>query len=215
MLYNFKPDYTVPELPRNYQLTFKSVEDIDLIAELNNLPHEEVRRRLANDNNVYVAYYKNQPAAFGWSGSGKAFIGELNHEMILPFQHKYLWNFRTIEKFRGLGIYPQLLQHILRSESHNTECFWILHSPENLASQKGIIKAGFRLIGQVSIKNLDRVIIDARNEFDHLQNLGFDSSQEEQATCWMCSSPFLNHKKTECCCAAGKKTCNDKQFIPL
>jgi hypothetical protein len=215
MLYNFKRDYTLPELPGNYHLTFKAIEDMDLIAALNELPREEVRRRLANDNNVYVAYYKNQPAAFGWSAAGKAFIGELNHEMVLPLQHKYLWNFRTNEKFRGLGIYPQLLQYILRSESHNTQCFWILHSPENIASERGILKAGFRLIGHVSIKNLDRVITDARQELDYLQILGFGSSQEEQATCWMCSSPFLNHKKIECCCVGLGKICNEKQFIGL
>jgi hypothetical protein len=170
---------------------------------------------MANDNNAYVAFYKNEPAAFGWSGAGKAFVGELNHEMIMPIQHKYLWNFRTLEKFRGLGIYPQLLQHILRSESHGTKCFWILHSPENIASQKGILKAGFQLISQVSIKNLDRVIVNNFDASDELRVLGFDPSREEQATCWMCSSPFLNHKKTECCCLSRGKNCNEKQFIPM
>jgi hypothetical protein len=213
MLYNFKPEFRLASLPAGENMTFKCVDDIDFIAHLNNVSKDEARRRLANDNKFYAAFYRKEASAFGWSGSGKAFIGELDHEMVLPFQHKYLWNFRTLEKFRGQGIYPQLLQHILRSEMHNTECFWILHSPENVASQKGILKAGFQLVGQVSIKNLDRVIVTSNQELKDVQLLGFEISLEEQATCWMCSSPFLNHKRTECCCVTQMKKCNEKHFI--
>jgi hypothetical protein len=215
MLYNFKPNYPIPVLPGNHHLKFERVDDIGFVAEINGLSHDEVRRRMANDNEVYVAFLANKPAAFGWSGSGKAFIGELNHEIVLPIQHKYLWNFRTLEKFRGLGVYPQLLQHILRSESHGTKCFWILHSPENVASKKGILKAGFQWIAQVSIKNLDRVIVNSFTESDDLRVLGFEPSAEEQATCWMCSSPFLYHKRAECCCRSRELNCNEKQFIPV
>ncbi|HEY0771567.1 MAG TPA: hypothetical protein VGD31_14680, partial [Sphingobacteriaceae bacterium] len=173
------------------------------------------RRRLANDNNAYVAFYKNQPAAFGWSSSGKAVIGELSHELILPLGHKYLWNFRTIDNFRGLGIYPQLLQHIVRSEGHTTERFWILHAPENTSSQKGILKAGFKFISEVSVKNLDQVIV-SNHTFHYsaeLHAMGFSPSGEPHATCWTCSSPYLSHKKTGCCCTTSGKLCNEKQFL--
>lgn len=216
MLYNLKPTTTLlPALPVNFHLTFRAVDDIEFLAALNNLPKDEIRRRLANDNTAYVAFYKRNPAAFGWSAAGKAFIGELNHEMVLPIGHKYLWNFRTVEEFRGKGIYPQLLQYIIRKESDSTECFWILHSPENTSSEKGIIKAGFKWISKVSIKDLNRVIVSpaAQEESTILNNLGFDSSFEEQASCWMCSSPFLSHKKTQCCCSSRNAICNQRQFI--
>lgn len=214
MLYYFKPTGPLPVLPRNYYLKIDESNDIKFLSTLNKLPITEVRRRLANDNNAYVAFYKNRPAAFGWSASGKAFIGEINHEIVLPIAHKYLWNFRTIENFRGLGIYPQLLQHMIRSESHTTECFWILHSPENLASQKGILKVGFQFVSEVSVKNLDQVIVKNHPFYfsDDLKMMGFTLSEEEQATCWMCSSPYMSYKKTECCCSPLKKSCNEKQF---
>jgi hypothetical protein len=214
MLYYLNPTESIPILSASYHLKFQESDDIKLLSSLNNLSSDQVRRRLANDNNAYVAFYKNQPAAFGWSASGKAFIGELDHELVLPIGHKYLWNFRTIENFRGLGIYPQLLQHIVRSETHTTECFWILHSPENIASQKGIRKAGFQFISEVSVKNLDQVIV-SNHQFqysDDLKNMGFNSSDEDQATCWTCSSPYLDHKRTECCCSSSARQCNEKQF---
>ena len=215
MLYNFKSIHSLPVLPVNFHLRFREVDDVEFLAGLNNLPKDEIRRRLANDNTAYVALYKHKPAAFGWSAGGKALIGELNHEMILPIGHKYLWNFRTVEEFRGMGIYPQLLQYIIRKESRGTACFWILHSPENLSSEKGIIKAGFQRISKVSIKDLDRVIVSAFAEEEHtvLQELGFHSSLDEQATCWMCSGPFLSHKKNECCCSLRNSQCNARAFI--
>lgn len=215
MLYNLKPTGSLPALPVNFYLTFRPVDDIEFLAGINNLPKDEVRYRLANDNSAYVALYKNKPAAFGWSAAGKALIGELNHEMILPIGHKYLWNFRTAEEFRGMGIYPQLLQYIIRKESRSTLCFWILHSPENMSSEKGILKAGFRCISKVSVKDLDRVMVSdhADEEHDSLLSLGFDLSSDEHATCWMCSSPFLSHKKVECCCTPRNMPCNARQFI--
>jgi GNAT superfamily N-acetyltransferase len=68
---------------------------------------------LANDHLAFVGYINNQPAAFGWMARGKARIGELNHELILPIGNRYLWNFRTMEAYRGLGVYPALLQYII------------------------------------------------------------------------------------------------------
>jgi hypothetical protein len=214
MIYSLKPTESLPALKANYHLVMCESDDINLLATLNKISKDEVMRRLANDNHAYIAFYKSQPAAFGWSASGKAFIGELNHELVLPLGYKYLWNFRTIENFRGLGIYPQLLQHIVRSQRHTTLCFWILHSPENTASRKGILKAGFQFIGEVSVKNLDQVIAGnyTAEYVDDLKALGFMPSVDAPATCWTCSSPYLNHKRTECCCASAQRPCNEKQF---
>jgi hypothetical protein len=217
MLYYLNSTQSLKALPSSYHVTIKESTDVEFLSVIMKISSEEVTRRLANDNNAYVAFYKNQPAAFGWSASGKAFIGELNHELILPLAQKYLWNFRIFENFRGLGIYPQLLQHIVRSESHTTECFWILHSPENKASQKGIAKAGFQFVSEVSVKNLDSIVVrDHQFQYsDDLNTMGFTSSEENPATCWTCSSPYLNHKRTECCCASSTRHCNEKQFRPV
>ena len=84
--------------------------DILMLSIIGNSTIEDVTKRLANDNKAFVAFINNLPAAFGWMARDNANIGELNHEFILPAGNRYLWNFRTLEAYRGLGIYPALLQ---------------------------------------------------------------------------------------------------------
>ncbi len=212
MLYAFNADDELRSLPVFKSIRMEECNEIALLSQVSNTKIEEIRKRLANDNKAFVAWYNETPAAFGWMAMGKAFIGELNHELILPLGHRYLWNFRTLESFRGMGIYPRLLQYILTAEKNSASKFWILHAPENHASKKGIEKAGFRFAGQVSVANLDMVFTDSQENDAH--DLGFISSDQEQASCWMCASPYLSHKKTSCCCSSQERICNERLFVP-
>lgn len=213
MLYYFTNEISLPSLPQISSLTIREEDDLDLLSSIGKISIEETRRRLANDNKAWVAYYQNTPAAFGWMAMGKVRIGELNHEFILPIGHRYLWNFRTLEEFRGLGIYPLLLQQIIRDERFNADCFWILHAPENKASERGITKAGFIFSGHVSVYDTGLVTINTtNNENDLINNLVMRESPVEPASCWLCSSPYLAHKRTSCCCDAVDKNCNRENF---
>lgn len=218
MLYYYKTEFDSLHLEADQHLHTGECDDIVLLSVLCKLTTQEVVRRLANDHKAYVAFYNGMPAAFGWMAMGKAKVGELNHEIVLPERHRYLWNFRTLQEYRGLGIYPRLLQHILERESTTAVCFWILHAPENRASEKGILKAGFRLAGNVSVKNGVQVIFRNVGIEDHsieamIESLGFEDSPQEPASCWMCSSPYLAHKKTACCCTEVGKVCNEELFL--
>jgi hypothetical protein len=218
MLYYHKAEFALATLPELRGLWMNECDDPHMLSAMGNITLIEATRRLANDNRAFVAWYHDKPAAFGWSASGKAKIGELNHEMILPVSHRYLWNFRTLIDFRGLGIYPRLLQYILDKESENAEWFWIMHAPENAASERGILKAGFRFAANVSLrKGTDAIFRMGDDESSDLEDvvriLGFSPSKDEQATCWTCSSPFLAHKKETCCCAQDSVACNSEVFL--
>src|SRR4028118_718183 len=113
MLYSFTKQDKLPHLPAIKGLEIRYVDDPLLLSIIGNISLQEATYRLANDNKAYVAYFDGIPAAFGWMAMGKARIGELNHQFILPPGHRYLWNFRTLLEFRGLGIYPRLLQGIV------------------------------------------------------------------------------------------------------
>lgn len=216
MLYTFTKYDQLPSIPEINGLEIREIEDPLFISILNLISIEEATRRLGNDHKAYVAYIHNVPAAFGWVAAGKAKIGELNHEFILPENNRYLWNFRTLEKFRGLGIYPRLLQFIIKAELAKSECFWILHAPENHASQRGILKAGFKFIGEVSVLKERNVQFTLRNTDISLEAIletfGFTISPQTQASCWNCSSPYLKNKNHECCCSANDTTCTQNIY---
>ena len=216
MLYLFQKQVELPPLAPLQGLEIREVDDPTLLSTINQIPEEEATNRLANDHRAYVAFFDGIPAAFGWVASGKARVGELNHEFILPLGNRYLWNFRTLHDFRGLGIYPLLLQQIFVAEQPKAECFWIMHAPENKASQRGIQKAGFQLIGKVSVVNGSEVIFDPERKSlelrEVLETFGFTASSGQQASCWNCSSPFLKNRKLECCCLTANKECNRSLF---
>lgn len=185
--------------------------DTRLLSIIGNSTIEEVTKRLANDNTAFVAYVKNQPAAFGWMARDNAKIGELDHEFILPAGNRYLWNFRTLEAYRGLGIYPALLQYILQHADDEAKRFWIIHAPENKASLKGIQKAGFEYVGKLYLDENDKATIEynetALTFQEELEYMDINLSEHTASSCWNCSSPYLKKRRSECCCATAGDEC--------
>lgn len=185
--------------------------DAGLLAELGNTTMEEVSKRLTNDHLAFVAFINRQPASFGWMARTKARIGELNHELELPQKNRYLWNFRTLGQYRGLGIYPALLQYIMRYEGNKVNRFWIIHAPENKSSLKGIIKAGFEYVGKLYAKANGVIGLETtttEEAYGHLlEEMQFNPSTEAPASCWNCNSPYLKKREKSCCCTEKKMIC--------
>lgn len=198
-------------------LRIEASKDVKLLSELSGMPVENINFRLANDNIAFVAYLNNQPAAFGWMAKYNAGIGELNHEFMLPEGNRYLWNFRTIDTYRGKGIYTALLHYILTSGDKNAARFWIIHAPENNASLKGIRKAGFKYVGKLYVDANNATTIEPGDLAMSLQNeltcMGIRLSRKPASSCWNCSSPFLKKRSNNCCCAEAKTECIGKRDL--
>lgn len=60
----------------------------------------------------------------------------------IPPDQTYLFAFETLSAWRGRSCYPALLQAILADEP--AEWSWIIHQSDNIASQRGIARAGFQ-----------------------------------------------------------------------
>lgn len=127
--------------------------DIRLLDQLSDLTADELQQRIDRGNQPYIARIHGEPAAYGWSAWKRAEIGELNLDFELPDGDHYLWDFVTLPLYRGRGIYPHMLQGIIRAELGVAERFWIGHDADNIASARGIEKAGLPVIGEVWLRD--------------------------------------------------------------
>lgn len=216
-LYTLSVEDTLSRIKVPDGLSVKTSNDVLMLSKLCNTSTEEISTRLANGNVAFVAFIYDEPAAFGWMATDVAKIGELNHEFYLPKGNRYLWNFRTFEKFRGIGIYPALLQYILQNNDETTTRFWIIHAPENIASLKGIRKVGFKYAGKLYVDIYNTTTIES-NEVslslrDELEFMNITLSDQQPSSCWNCSSPFLKKRSSNCCCTESNVECVGKRDL--
>lgn len=214
-LYSLSPKDILQPVPPVAGLRIEESTDIDLLAAMGSTTPSEVTRRMTHDHIAFAAFLDDVPAAFGWMARGRARIGELNHELVLPSGNRYLWNFRTMPGFRGRGIYPALLQHMIRFETGRAHRFWIIHAPENHASLRGIRKTGFQYVGKLYTRQQITTIEDtpaSRHLEPVLSDMGISVSPEAPSSCWNCSSPYLKQFDNNCCCRTAGAECVGSRF---
>lgn len=136
-------------------------DDDRALAALSGIAVSTLAARRQAANQPYVAYLAAEPVACGWSASASGQIGELGLTFVLPPGERYLWDFATLPSWRGRGIYPHPLQAILRHDAAKHSRHWIGHDPDNVASARGILKVGFRSVGNVYRLPIERARLGA------------------------------------------------------
>ncbi|MDB4893376.1 MAG: GCN5-related N-acetyltransferase [Gemmatimonadetes bacterium] len=182
-------DDPMPVLPELRSLSTERVNDVAQMSLLQGRGADEIARRFDAGHRAYVALLNDAPAAWGWVATRTASIGELGTTFTLPEGDRYLWNFVTLPSHRGLGVYPRLLQAIVRSESDEAERFWIAYAPENHASGSGITKAGFVALADMSFDRVGRPSLRALQPGGAMlasQVLGLPETTEALTPCWRC-----------------------------
>jgi hypothetical protein len=209
--------YATPKETSN--LTIKKEFDVTALASLMNLDAENIERRFREGNEVWVARFEDEPVSFGWLGRRTARIGELSKEIELLRGDAYLWNFRTLEPYRGRGYYVQLLRTILYAEIKNSKRIWIISAPENQSSFNGIIKAGFKPVGDIMFDYKNEVVLLASSADERTQ-AGADLLQLPITTttvrpCWRCASKAMK-KEASCDCYENHLPCrcNNQNPVP-
>jgi GNAT superfamily N-acetyltransferase len=129
-------------------LTVEESKHVELLSNLMGFPEAALREQLWLGHRAYLARLGTLPVAVGWSATGEVALLGGRVTLHVPPNNRYLYGFVTHPDWRGRGIYPHLLQAILRTEEQ--EHFWIMHLLENTSSQRGIHKAGFRVAGRLS-----------------------------------------------------------------
>lgn len=140
----------LPVLPALPPLSVCPSVDRTLLERLTNHSTQDIDARFQAGNRPYVAFMGNIPAAYGWVATQEGAISDLQWTFALPAGNCYLYNFRTLPEWRGRGIYPHLLQTIMRQEQ-SFDRFWIGYLPENNTSGRGISKAGFHVASDLVV----------------------------------------------------------------
>jgi GNAT superfamily N-acetyltransferase len=149
----------LPDLEPIPGFELRATDDASLLERLSDLSLAELRERIERGHQPYLALIDGEPAAYGWSAWKRAEIGELGVDFALPEGDRYLWDFVTLPDYRGMGIYPHMLQGIIRAEETDAERFWIGHDVDNVASARGIEKAGLPVIGEVWLRDGEPVYV--------------------------------------------------------
>ena len=188
-------------------LVVRREEDASMMATLQRRDRCDIQRRFDAGHRAYVAYLHGAPAAFGWVATRSAEIGELASTFAIPRGERYLWNFVTLEQYRGLGVYPRLVDAIVRIESREAERFWIAYAPENHASASGVRKAGFTALAELSFDHAGRpavqaVVPGAARIVSRL--LGLPEARTALTPCWRCARAGRGVMY----CAAGECRCD-------
>lgn len=182
-------------LPRHLRLSGLEVRPAGndaQLATLTSLSVAEVRGRRHGGHQPYLGLMDGEPAAYGWAARAQAYVGEIDRTLTLDAASRYLWDFVTLPAWRGRGIYPRLLQGMLAHEVG--EQFWIIHAPENTSSAHGIIRAGFRPVGELSFLPDGSVALapidDSSRAPVGATLLGVpllaENAAEELSDCWRC-----------------------------
>ena len=140
----------VPRLAPLPSFSAQVATNTGLIASLTTHAPHAIATRFERGNRCYLAFMGDIAVAYGWVASQEGGIAELGWTFALPAGNCYLYNFRTLPAWRGRGIYPQLLQAILHQESF-FDRFWIGYLPDNVASGRGISKAGFEVVSELVV----------------------------------------------------------------
>lgn len=200
-------DDSMPELTPLAALEVHQVWDADFMARLQGRSAETIQQRFADGHRAYVAWVNEEPAAWGWVATRTATIGEMSATFSLPRRERYLWNFVTLPAHRGRGIYPRMLQAIVRAEAATAERFWIAYAPENRASGSGIAKAGFTAQAEMSFD------VNGQPALRPMQRggaarvsrvLGIRETSEPLTPCWRC----VRAGRGAMACAEGQCRCD-------
>lgn len=141
---------SLPDLSPLPTFSARHSTDIEEISQLTNHSPQVIATRLQAGNRPYLAFMGDIPVAYGWVATQEGNISDLQLFFSIPPENCYLYNFLTLPEWRGRGIYPRLLQAIIRQEEQ-IQRFWIGYLPDNAASGRGIEKAGIHIVSDLVV----------------------------------------------------------------
>lgn len=142
------------------------LESADALAGAMGSAAAEVHQRFETGRSCYTAWVDSQLAAYGWVSFDEEHIGELDLRLRLLPGEAYIWDCFTLPAFRRKRLFSALLVHIVRElQAGCLDRVWIGANLENVASQRGIARAGFLPVADLIVARalaLRRVWVQGR-----------------------------------------------------
>lgn len=140
-----------PRIPATFRLA--RLESVSALAEaMGPEASAEILKRFETGRRCYTAWVGDKLAAYGWVSFNEEHIGELNLHLTLLPGEAYIWDCATLPAYRQNYLYSALLVYILGELRSEKLCrVWIGADLDNVASQRGIARAGFKAVADLLI----------------------------------------------------------------
>lgn len=129
-----------------------SPEQVGQLLEIGPFDRSDGLQRLKRGDLCYTVRVDGRLAHYSWvQRSGSHPITEAAETVPVESGEFWIYNCRTVDWAKGKRIYPATLERIINdhfAESYQTA--WIYTTRENIASQKGILRAGFEQVATLS-----------------------------------------------------------------
>jgi hypothetical protein len=138
-----------------------AASEVDLLREFEHLDLDEAHQRLVRGDICVVCFADGRLAHFSWiQRCGRHPITAVSQTCEVVSDQIWIYHCHTAEWARGRRIYPSVLGYILSSHREKT-CApaWIYTTLQNVSSQRGIERIGFRLRGHLRAFRLGPVIV--------------------------------------------------------
>jgi hypothetical protein len=114
----------------------------------------EICRRFSAGRHCYAAWRDGRIVSYGWVSFDEEMVGELDLRLRLVPGEAYIWDCTTLPAYRNQHLYSALLSYILYELlDHQPICrAWIGTDLDNLASQRGIARAGFHHVANLLLE---------------------------------------------------------------
>ena len=121
---------------------------VDQLADLGWFDQREGLERLRRGDRCYTVFIDGRLAHYSWvQRSSSHPITEAGVSVPVDNGAFWIYHCQTAEWARGRGLYPSTLERIVRDCFSDGDCTaWIYTAKKNIASQKGILRAGFGLV---------------------------------------------------------------------
>lgn len=130
-----------------------SSSEAQALASASYCSEEEIDRRLCDGQVCVVARHKEKIVHYSWLTQKQQYAREIQSTLVFSSDESYLYNCRTIRSFRGLGIFPQVIQFAARiSKTHGKKCLVALVDKANKRSLRSFEKLGFSIKEEVMIR---------------------------------------------------------------